>query len=387
MPHSSKRPLDAVLAALRKEGPTGLTPAALETEFPELSRSTLGRRLKVLALAGAIKALGRGRAVRYVAAAAYGIDDVRRYFETDWQARPTVGFQEQLLQATPGIDPDWADRLVRLQTRARTLDRKFLADFLIDFSWASSVLEGSTYSSIDTQALVEYGERNPDKPVEDAVLILNHKNAIQFLWVHRELSTVNLCKIQALLTDDHGLTEVEASDHFLPPPQRGVPREYQDVRLGRSAYSPPFRPATGYIAKAFAQILETAATLPPVQAAFYLITRIPYLQVFSNGNKRTSRLAANLPLLQAELLPISFVDFRKAEYVLGMAAFYELGDTQVLQNVFIEGYVRSIIRGSDIPATVRVSGFNIDDVAHDLCAYVRTGRAGPQSRVNFFMGA
>lgn len=384
---STKPSPEAVSVALRKAGPAGLTPEALEAEFPELSRSTLGRRLKALALEGAVKVLGRGRAVRYVAAAAYGIDDVRRYFETDWQARPTVGFQEPLLQADPALDPDLADRLARLQARARTLDRKFLADFLIDFSWASSVLEGSTYSNIDTQALVEYGERNPDKPVEDAVLILNHKNAIQFLWSHRELTTENLCKIQAFLTDDHGMIEVEASDHFLPPPQRGVAREYQDVRLGRSAYSPPFRPATGYIAQAFAQIVETAKGLPPLQAAFYLMTRIPYLQVFSNGNKRTSRLAANLPLLQAGLLPISFVDFRKAEYVLGMAAFYELGDTQVLQNVFIEGYVRSIIRGSDIPAKIRVSGFNIDDVARDLCAYVRTGHAAPQSRANLFMDA
>ena len=41
--------------------------------------------------------------------------------------------------------------------------------------------------------------------------------------------------------------EVDDSDHFLPPAQRGVPREYEDVNPGRSAYLPPFRPGTGYI--------------------------------------------------------------------------------------------------------------------------------------------
>lgn len=167
--------------------------------------------------------------------------------------------------------------------------------------------------------------------------------------------------------------------------QRGVVREYEEVRLGRSAYNPPFRPATGYIAKAISAMLETARTLPPVQAAFYLMTRIPYLQVFANGNKRTARLAANLPLLQAGLLPLSFVDFKKADYVLGMSAFYELGDTQLIQQVFLDGYVRSIIRGSDIPAAQRLSGFSVDDIAQSLLKYVRSGEA-PTGSAAMFLG-
>jgi len=222
--------------------------------------------------------------------------------------------------------------------------------------------------------------------VEDAVLILNHKNAILFLWANRALTPENLCKLQAFLTDDHGLAEVQASAHFLPAVQRGVPRELEDVRLGRSVYSPLFRPATGYIRQAFAEIVETATTLPPVLAAFYLMTRIPYLQVFANGNKRTARLAANLPLLQAGLLPISFVDFKKADYVLGMAAFYELGDVQVLQKVFMEGYVRSIVRGSDLPAALRINGLQSDALVRRLVTYVRTGQA-PEPGARGFLKA
>ena len=375
---------EIVAQVLRDAGLAGLMPEAIEARLPGVSRSTLSRRLKELTEAGIVKPLGRGRAVRYVAVAAYGIEDVRRYFETDWQARPSVGFQQQLLQPAPGLAPDVATRLVNLQALARTLDKRFLSDFLIDLSWASSVLEGSTYSDIDTQALIEYGERNQDKPVEDAVLILNHKNAIQFLWTHRELSIENLCQLQAFLTDGHGLAEVQESDHFLPAIQRGIPREFEDVRLGRSAYSPPFRPATGFIKQAFVEIVETAKTLPPVQSAFYLMTRIPYLQVFANGNKRTARLAANLPLLQAGLLPLSFVDFKKADYVLGMAAFYELGDIQVLQKVFLEGYVRSIIRGSDLPAAVRVAGLKSDELMRTLVTYVHTGQT-PEPGARIFL--
>ncbi len=104
------------------------------------------------------------------------------------------------------------------------------------------------------------------------------------------------------------------------------------------------------------------------------MTRLPYLQAFANGNKRTSRLAANLPLLAAGMLPISFVDFMKADYVLGMSAFYELGDIQIIERVFIQGYVRSIVRGSDLPASVRVSGFKVDEVVGELVKYVQSGR-------------
>ncbi len=363
-----------------------MSPEALEARFPDVSRSTLNRRLRELTGAGHIKPFGQTRAMRYVAAAPYPVDDVRRYFETDWQARPSVRFREEMLLPEPGLDPDKAIRLASLQALSRPLDRKFLADFLIDFSWASSVLEGSTYSNIDTQVLIEYGQRNSDKPVEDALLILNHKNAIEHLWAHREITAENLCKIQGFLTDRHGLADVAESDHFLPDEQRGVPREYEEVRLGRSAYSPPFRPGTGYIAQALDNIVETANSLQPVPAAFYLMTRIPYLQAFANGNKRTSRLAANLPLLRAGLLPISFVDFAKADYVAGMAAFYELGDIQIIQQSFIEGYVRSIVRGSDIPANARASGFKVNEIVRDLSRFVQSGRPPEHRHAALFFG-
>lgn len=364
---------EIVFKAVQDAGPAGLTAELLSVAYPQVSRSTLNRRLQALVADGQIAALGNGPATRYVAQSSYSIADVRRYLATDWQARHPARYREELLEPLPSLAPEKAWRLANLQALSRPLDRKFLADFLIDFSWASSLLEGSTYSDIDTQALLEYGQRNSDKPVEDAVLALNHKNAIQHLWANRELTVSNLCRVQAFLTDRHDLADIAESDHFLPDAQRGVPRENEEVSLGRSAYSPPFRPGTGYIAQALERIVATAVRLAPVAAAFYLMTRIPYLQGFANGNKRTSRLAANLPLLQAGMLPISFVDFNKADYITGMAAFYELGDTQLMAQTFIEGYVRSIVRGSDLPASIRVGGLDIGQVSRELVRYVQAG--------------
>lgn len=361
-----------VSAAIAAAGAAGIAPDALAAALPGASRSTLNRRLAALAAGGNIVAVGAGRGLRYRSAGAFSFDDIRAYLARDWQQRPPARFLERTLAPAPSMDAGRVARLCAIQRLARPLDRKFLADFLIDISWASSLLEGSTYSALDTQALIEYGERNPDKPVEDAVLVLNHKNAIEYLWQHRELSVAALCELQSRLTDRHGIAELEDSDHFLPTAQRGRPREYEDVHIARSRYSPPFRPGTGEVARLLGDIVAQAAALDPVPAAFYLMTRVPYLQAFANGNKRTARLAANLPLLAAGLLPISFVDIAKADYIAGMTAFYELADLQWMERVFVAGYVRSIVRGSDFPAALRLR-LDIDALGRDLTAWVFAG--------------
>lgn len=373
MPRSANLDSESFMSALREAGPAGLAPDELLQRFPAVSRSTINRRLKMMVLAGELKVLNAGKATRYRSARPYSISSVREYLAVDFRARPVAVFQEALLAPIPEIDADQAARLGKIQALARPLDRRFLADFLIDLSWASSLLEGSTYSSLDTEALVQYGERNPEKPAEDALLALNHSRAITHLWDNRSLSVSTLCKVHELLTDNHQLPEAIDSDHFLPAAQRGVPREDEEVNLARSAYQPPCRPGSGYVAQAFETLVQTANLLSPVQAAFYLMTRIPYLQVFANGNKRTARLAANIPLLNAGLLPISFVDMRKADYIEAMAAFYELGDVQLMQDVFVSGYIRSIIRSSNIPAAMKLSGFRPEGLHAELLQYVRSG--------------
>lgn len=364
----------AMLDLLVAAGPRGMSPEALVSGVGDVSRSTINRRLTELVGDGVIKPIGEGRSRRYVSAAPFTLAAIDKYFAVSAADRPLVPFDETLLQANPGIDADRATRLTLLQQYAALkTDRKFLSNFLIDMSFGSSLLEGGTYTDLDTQALIEYGQANQFKPVEDGGLVLNHKAAIEHLWGHREITLDNVCAMHSMLTDQHDLPALRESDHFLPPHQRGVPREYEDVNLQRSAYLPPFRPGTGFIARALNTILDTAKTLEPIAAAFYLMIRIPYLQAFANGNKRTARLAANLPLLKNGLLPISFVDFDRAEYIRGMAAFYELGSAQIIENVFIRGYVKSIIRGSHVPAELRIDGINTEAVAKELTAFVMKG--------------
>lgn len=377
-------PIDLV-AQITRAGPAGLAPEALASQLPQISRSTLNRRLAALVSQGVIRPVGAGRMTRYVADTPLTRADVDAYFSMPWQQRPVAPFREALLSPGPGMPLDKAQRCVRIQALAQTVDKRFLTTFLIDFSWGSSVLEGGTYSALDTEALIQYGQKNSTKPTADAVLVLNHKRAAEYLWTHRALTLPHLHAMHALLTDDHQLPDVAESDHFLPAHQRGKPREFEEVNLGASAYLPPFRPGTGYVGQALEQVIATAAQQHPVQAALYLLTRISYLQAYANGNKRTSRLAANAVLLTQGLLPFSFADVAKADYIRGMAAFYELGNLHVMEQTFIQGYARSVVRGSDIPASQRTRGFDVEATAQALVEYINTGRTPTDPRASAFV--
>lgn len=355
------------------------------TQLADTSRSTLNRRLAALVHQGSLRVLGAGRATRYLAASPLSRAQVDAYFSQPWQSRPVARFEEALLGPEPGLSLEQAQRLTAIQALVPKLDAQFLASFVVDLSWGSSVLEGSTYSMLDTEALLLYGQRHPDKPTEDAVLALNHRQAAQALWANPALTLDNVCHWHALLTSDHGLQEVAESDHFLPEHQRGKPREYEDVNLGGSAYLPPFRPGTGYIAKSLRRILEQANALHPVQAAVYLMSRLPYLQAFANGNKRTSRLAANALLVSQGHAPISFADMDKASYIRGMAAFYELGLLDVLAQVFVQGYIHSIVRSSVVPVALRGAGFKVAPLVQTLTHHVLTGQRPADALASRFL--
>jgi len=155
----------------------------------------------------------------------------------------------------------------------------------------------------------------------------------------------SIYRVHDLLTHDHDLAALKDSVHFLPGEHRGVVREYSEVDIHFSTYLPPFRPGTGYIRMMLERVLTTAAEIAnPIQAAFYLLTRIAYLQPFKDGNKRTSRAICNVPLVKAKLPPLSFVDFGKQDYIVSLLAFYELGDIRLLERCFVEAYRKSRLR-------------------------------------------
>ena len=221
------------------------------------------------------------------------------------------------------------------QRPAGTYAREILARLLIDLSWSSSRLEGNTYSLLDTRELIERGTAAPGKDAKETQMILNHKGAIELLVACAEDVGVNRYTIANL----HALL----SDNLLEDPgNAGRLRETPDA-IGASTYVPTAIPQL--IEEMFTRLLNVAAAIrDPFEQSFFLLVHIPYLQPFVDVNKRTSRLASNIPLITRNLVPLSFIDVPEQIYIEGLIGVYEQNRIELLRDVYLWAYERSARR-------------------------------------------
>jgi Fic family protein len=92
----------------------------------------------------------------------------------------------------------------------------------------------------------------------------------------------------------------------------------------------------------FEILLAKAAEITnPFEQSFFLLVHIPHLQAFEDVNKRTSRIAANIPLLKADLAPMSFITMNDVDYVDGLIGIYELNNIALLREAYIDAYLAS----------------------------------------------
>lgn len=219
----------------------------------------------------------------------------------------------------------------RGQQPAGTYARKVLEQLLIDLAWHSSRLEGNRKSLLDTKALFERGRSPGDD--EDALMLLSHKDAIEFLVdevPHYGIKGVVVRNIQSLLMQG-----------LLKNPEALGRARNTVVTITDSVYVPLQVPPL------LDEILDNLVAKSchiknPIEAAFFLWINLAYLQPFEDGNKRTSRLCANLPLLMQNCAPISFLDVEQADYALAVLAIYERQDVSLAVELFEWTYRRSI---------------------------------------------
>ncbi|HBE83476.1 MAG TPA: hypothetical protein DDW24_11975 [Blastocatellia bacterium] len=65
------------------------------------------------------------------------------------------------------------------------------------------------------------------------------------------------------------------------------------------------------------------------------------MQAFEDVNKRTARLVSNIPLIKANLKPLSFMDVDQAAYVSALLGVYEKNDVSLIRDLYIWAYKRS----------------------------------------------
>ncbi len=218
---------------------------------------------------------------------------------------------------------------------AGTHAKQVLSRLLIDLSWNSSRLEGNTYSLLDTTRLIELGEVAEGKDRFETQMILNHKEAIEILVDGAEDIGFNRHTILNL--------HAALADNLLPDPEAPGRLRRIGVGIGGSVFHPLEVPQL--IEECFDRILAKASEIEdPFEKAFFAMVQLPYLQPFDDVNKRVSRLAANIPLIKANLSPLSFEEVPRELYTEAILGVYELKRTELLRDLFIWAYRRSALR-------------------------------------------
>lgn len=376
MPKRLPDDLLAQVQAQLRDHPEGLALHELEARFADVaSRRSLQRRLKAWHRKGIVRAEGVRRGRRYFLPApidvtpleaaavskssivatlsdesvpiSVGGQETRALVRRPIADRPPTGYQREFVDGyTPNVTYYLTEPLRRHlhetgrtrpdgQRPAGTYARDILSRLLIDLSWSSSRLEGNTYSLLDTQRLIELGTVAPGKDAKETQMILNHKAAIELLVDSAEEVGVN----RYTITNLHAVL----ADNLLDDPDEAGRLRETPIAISASTYIPTAIPQL--IAEAFGLLLEKAAAISdPFEQAFFLMVQIPYLQPFVDVNKRTSRLAANIPLIKRNLVPLSFIDVPERVYIDGLIGVYENNQVALLRDVFVWAYGRSALR-------------------------------------------
>ena len=272
--------------------------------------------------------------------------EIRAYVRQPVAARKPTGYNRDFLDSYWPNESAWLTERERAHLHeigrrnmseqpAGTYARQVLNRLLIDLSWNSSRLEGNTYSLLDTRRLIEFGEEAEGRDRMEAQMILNHKDAIEFLvgtTVEIGFNRYTILNLHAMLANNLLADE-------------GAPGRLRHIGVGieQSVYHPLEVPQL--IEECFDQVLaSTDAIRDPFEQAFFVMAQLPYLQPFDDVNKRVSRLAANIPLIKCNLSPLSFIDVPQATYTEAMLGIYELNKIDLLKDVFIWAYERSAAR-------------------------------------------
>ncbi len=311
----------------------GISSAALRRLLVRpVSQPTLSRRLEKMALL--LRREGGARTTRYF------VRDALVYLDRPLGSGHEIGYNlDWLQQFRPNRDHFFSE-LVRQQLHAAgrvpgmqpsLFYQRVFERFLIDMSWASSHMEGNTYSLLDTGRLIREGIEARGKTAVEATMILNHKNALLYMIEHvdaLQISEREIKNIHTLLA--RGL---------LPPGEPGRLRSAL-VGIGKSNYVPLSVPSQ--IAEQFKLLtLKAAAITDPLEQSIFLLVALPYLQPFMDVNKRTGRIVANLPLFKAGLCPLSFGQVEARRYTGGLLLFYETQNHQAIADAYSSGYLAS----------------------------------------------
>ena len=214
--------------------------------------------------------------------------------------------------------------LERMKDYPKELYAKEMERLGIDLSWKSSEIEGNTYTLLETVNLLKDKIEANGKKREEAIMLLNHKEALKAIIAQsayfRDLSLARMEDVHSLLIEE-----------------LGVERNLRHMRVGIAGTR--YRPLE--VESQIREAVEDMCALvngksDPYEKALLTLLLIAYIQPFTDGNKRTSRLMANALLISRSLCPLSFRTVEANDYRAALLLFYEQNNLSAFKKMFLE---------------------------------------------------
>lgn len=307
----------------------------------KISIPTLNRALASLKLNEYIRTTGNGPNIKYsIAYKGLLINEIpmESYYETEPDERTIFQkFNYNIFTSLKEIAIFSKDEIAHLENLtttykknikgiSKTLFQKEFERLTIELSWKSSQIEGNTYNLLDTEQLLKYNILSNKNSKEEAIMLLNHKKAIEYSNTYskdfKKLSIQNITELHTLLTQKMGIVKNMRK---------------RLVRITGTKYTPP---ENQFLIEEY---LQSAIDLinkknNVYEKALLTILFISYIQPFEDGNKRTARITANALLLGYNCCPLSYRSVNSVDYKKAILLFYEINNLSAFKKLFMEQY-------------------------------------------------
>ncbi len=303
-----------------------------------VSKPTLVRDLNILIKTELIKTEGRGKTTYYLSVSKnplFRVFDINKYFSLEPDQRTTAkkmfDFKVFDYLNDPALENEFeilknqnADFGEKTKNLSPDLIKRELERFTIELSWKSSKIEGNTYTLLETESLIKDQKEAKGKSKAEAIMILNHKNAFELILNNKDdfktLTTSIISQLHNTL-----IKGLEISS--------GVRKN--EVGITGTIYKPL---GTEHQLK---EALEKAVmiinnTENAYEKALIANIIIPYIQPYTDGNKRTARMLGNAILLANNLLPLSYRSVDEEQFKKALILFYEQLSLVGITKIFID---------------------------------------------------
>lgn len=313
-----------------------------ESVNPSISYTTTKRIIAKLVSDDFLTKKGQGKSTKYSISPSYTLlypIDLEQYYQKEIDEREIIeDFNLELINETlSACSLFTSNELSQLDLLQNEFQKNIaqLSDFeyskelerlAIDLSWKSSQIEGNTYTLLETEKLLKEKETASGRTKDEATMLLNHKEAIDFIINNPDyLNPLSIAKIEDI--------------HSILIKELGIDKNIRKRRVGISGTN--YRPLDNefQIKEALSNMCDLVNIKENIfEKALLILALISYIQPFADGNKRTARIVSNAVLMNYKYCPISFRTVDSIEYKKALLLFYEQNNLSSFKKIFIDQF-------------------------------------------------